>query len=216
MIPVTTHPHTPEIIFQDDYLLVLNKPHDMLCVPGRGTDKQDCLSSRVQKQFPEALIVHRLDMATSGLVMMARDTAMQRQLSQLFAQRQIDKQYQALIAGRLQQTQGEINLPIAADWPNRPRQKVDMQAGKTAITRYQVLDTTADEITRVVLTPLTGRTHQLRVHMLAIGHPILGDNLYAPAAVQQHSARLLLHATRLSFMHPITHAPLTLQCPVPF
>ena len=195
----------------DDTLLVLEKPAGLLCVPGRGLDKQDALSARAQALWPDALVVHRLDQATSGLMLMARGIEMQRALSQAFAERRVYKRYQAVIAGRLQapaasDSEGwsEITLPIAADWERRPLRVIDSAQGKPSVTRWRVLahDKRADT-TRVELEPVTGRTHQLRVHLAALGHPILGDALYADAATQARAPRLLLHACALGFAHPL-------------
>lgn len=196
-----------EIVYVDGDLIVLNKPAGLLSVPGRGDDKQDCLSARVQALYPDALIVHRLDMATSGLIVMARSPAVQRALSAQFAQRQVHKQYQAVVSGCVEQTDGTwrtIELPMGADWPNRPKQMIDHAHGKPSQTRLRVLHIDAQrQQTHVLLEPLTGRTHQLRVHCQAIGHPILGDALYANADVLVQSHRLLLHASVLVFEHPI-------------
>jgi tRNA pseudouridine32 synthase/23S rRNA pseudouridine746 synthase len=187
-----------ELLFADDYLLVAAKPAGLLSVPGRGPDKQDCLSIRVQSRFPDALVVHRLDMATSGLMLFARGALMQRTLSMMFQHRQIDKRYIAVCAGTLERPRGEIDLPIATDWPNRPRQRVDAEHGKPSLTRYRLLQQESDR-SRVELEPVTGRTHQLRLHLTSLGHPILGDALYGDI----HSApRLLLHASQLRFTHP--------------
>jgi tRNA pseudouridine32 synthase / 23S rRNA pseudouridine746 synthase len=196
------------LVYADESLVVVNKPAGLLAVPGRGADKADCVSLRVQRKYPDALIVHRLDQATSGLLMMARGLAMQRTLSLLFETRQVHKEYVAVVHGLLEQDAGSISLPLAADWPARPRQKVDHQQGKAALTHYQVLsrDTSACT-TRIVLEPITGRTHQLRVHMSAMGHPIVGDTLYGGATVLElqmplTSTRLLLHAQQLALAHP--------------
>jgi len=202
----------PEIIYSDPWLLVTNKPAGLLCVPGRGADKQDCLSARIQLEFPDTLIVHRLDMATSGLVIFARGAAMQRCLSAMFRDREVEKRYVAVVTGKLEPESGEINLPIGADWADRPLRKIDEELGKPSLTRYRVLARNADT-TRVVLEPVTGRTHQLRVHMAAIGCPILGDALYGDAA---GAPRLLLHALSLNFPHPVSRVPLNLVCPAPF
>jgi tRNA pseudouridine32 synthase/23S rRNA pseudouridine746 synthase len=211
-LPYTPPAHTGlEMMFQDDSLLVVNKPAGLLAVSGRGADKQDCLATRVQAEFPDALIVHRLDMATSGLLLFARGVAMQRALSGLFERREIEKCYVALVAGQL--TQGEIALPLSADWLNRPRQKVDFDHGKPALTRYQQVNyDQATDTSRVALAPITGRTHQLRVHLAALGHPILGDTLYAGRL----APRLYLHAETLGFVHPLTEKRLLLQSDVPF
>ncbi|MEO8013555.1 MAG: pseudouridine synthase [Polaromonas sp.] len=209
--------YTPlQIIHADDSLLVLNKPSGLLSVPGRGEDKQDCLSRRVQSLYPDALVVHRLDMATSGLMLMARGAAMQRAMNQLFERREVHKRYVALVDGRLAPAPtadgwGLIDLPIAVDWPRRPLRIIDA-AGKPSQTRWRSLafDEEAN-CTRVELEPITGRSHQLRVHLLALGHPILGDALYAPDTVQARSPRLLLHACALRLIHPATGALLSVE-----
>ena len=201
----------------DDACLVVVKPAGLLSVPGRGTHLQDCLSARVQAIYADALVVHRLDMATSGLLLFARGAAAQRSLSQAFAQREVHKRYVAVVHGRMAQDQGEIDLPLMADWPNRPMQKVDMARGKPSLTRYRVLAFDAEaNTTRVLLEPVTGRAHQLRVHLLAIGHPVLGDALYAPPAVLAMANRLLLHAESLAFRHPTNGSMIALTCDVPF
>src|ERR1035437_9847632 len=165
-----------ELIYCDASLLVVNKPAGLLSVPGRGADKQDCLSARIQREFSDALVVHRLDMATSGLMVFARSVEMQRRLSEMFRERAVGKRYVALVSGKLEPATGEVNLPIIADWPNRPLRKIDLIVGKPSLTRYRTLSF-IDGFVRVELEPVTGRTHQLRVHMAAIGHPILGDAL---------------------------------------
>lgn len=200
------------MVWQDDSLLVVNKPAGLLAVVGRGVDKQDCLATRVQAEFADALVVHRLDMATSGLLLFARGAVMQRQLSRLFQERAIEKRYVAHVAGYLADS-GEISLPLQADWLHRPKQKVDEEQGKPALTQYRRLDyDPTTNTSRVQLTPITGRTHQLRVHLAAIGHPILGDLLYDG----RPAPRLHLHAERLQFTHPLTGAQLDLQCGAPF
>lgn len=200
------------IVFADDALIVLDKPSGLLSVPGRGPANADCLSSRVQAQFADARIVHRLDMATSGLIAMARGASMERALSIAFQQRQVEKRYVAVVAGLLGPDAGEIDLPLITDWPNRPRQMVDATLGKPSLTRFRVLSRDASAGTsRVELTPLTGRSHQLRVHLMAIGHPILGDDLYAPEAARAASPRLLLHAAMLALPHPISGQTLQLE-----
>ena len=207
----------------DPHLLVVEKPAGLLAVPGRGDDKQDCLSARLQAQYPDALVVHRLDMATSGLMVFARSPAVQRLLGDAFADRAVHKEYEAVVQGLPTGTAADadgwhtIDLPLGADWPHRPMQKVDLDAGKPSTTRWQLLahDPRADTA-RLRLAPVTGRTHQLRVHLQAIGHPILGDALYAPAAVQAAAPRLLLHAALLAFAHPVTGAGVRVRSPVPF
>lgn len=196
------------VLYADEAMLVLDKPAGLLSVPGRGEDKQDCLSARVQARYPDALIVHRLDMATSGLMILAHGAAVQRTLNNAFANRQVDKRYIAVVDGRLDEppdTGGLIDLPILVDWPNRPLRKIDLEQGKPSMTRWRWLHyDTANDTTRIELEPVTGRSHQLRVHLLAIGHPILGDALYGSPRVQALSARLLLHAQSLELAHPVT------------
>lgn len=203
------------LIYLDEDLLVLDKPAGLLSVPGRGPNKQDCLSARVQARWPGALTVHRLDMATSGLLLMARSPHSQRQLSLAFETRQIHKHYVAVVHGQLQGgTQGLIDLPLAVDWPRRPLQKVDPLRGKPSQTRWQILEQTQNK-TRLLLRPLSGRTHQLRVHLQAIGHPIVGDALYGADAGPQ-APRLLLHASALVFTHPLSGQSLHIESPPPF
>lgn len=200
----------------DAHLLIVDKPAGLLAVPGRGADKQDCLARRVQTQWPDARIVHRLDQATSGLMLFARGAGSQRHLGRLFEQRRVDKRYVAVVAGCVAGDRGRIDLPIAVDWPNRPLRRTDA-GGQAALTRWRVLARdAAGDSSRLELDPETGRTHQLRVHLLAIGHPIIGDALYAPAALQARSPRLLLHASELAFTHPHTGQALHIVSPPPF
>lgn len=194
------------ILFSNDELVAVDKPAGLLSVPGRGPDKQDCAWSRVQLAVPEALVVHRLDQATSGLLLFARGPEAQRRLSRLFEQRQVQKQYLAEVWGEVADAEGEIDLPLAADWPNRPRQQVDLLHGRPSLTRWRRLSVHPGS-SRLLLEPLTGRAHQLRVHCLALGHPIVGDALYDPA---RPAPRLLLHAQRLEL------PGLTLESPCPF
>ena len=198
-----------ELIYEDSALLVVSKAPGLLSVPGRGPDKQDCLIHRVQAVYPEALSVHRLDMGTSGLIVVARGAAMHRELSMLFQERKVAKRYIAIVDGRLQANTGEISLPLICDWPNRPRQKVDHEIGKPSLTRYRLLNYDArTNSSRVELEPITGRSHQLRVHLAELGHPILGDELYGS---ESSAPRLLLHATMLSFPLPGTNETLTFE-----
>lgn len=196
--------------YVDDALLVLEKPAGLLSVPGLGPDKQDCLSARVQRHYADALIVHRLDMSTSGLMLMARGKAAQSILSRSFAERRVTKRYEALVEGVVPETAAawnDIDLPIALDWPNRPLRIVPAQGGKPSHTRWRVAGRPTPSTTRLELEPVTGRSHQLRVHLQAIGHPIVGDPLYGsdgPTA----AARLMLHATRIAFAHPATTEPM--------
>lgn len=197
-------PHTSiDILFEDEFLLVVNKPSGLLSVPGRGKEKQDCLITRIQKEYPTALIVHRLDMSTSGLMVIALGKEMERALSILFQNRKVDKKYIAVIDGEIKNKYGEINLPIITDWPNRPKQKVDFESGKKSKTFYTLISyDKKNDSSRVELIPITGRTHQLRIHLQSLNHAILGDELYAENEAVKKSERLLLHACRISFQHP--------------
>jgi tRNA pseudouridine32 synthase / 23S rRNA pseudouridine746 synthase len=206
-----------DILFQDDTLLVLNKPCGLLSVPGKGVDCQDSLATRVQAEYPEAKVVHRLDMSTSGIMLMACGKLSQSQLSKQFQQRQVQKIYIVVVDGKLELDNGEIDLPLITDWPNRPKQKVDLMHGKSSQTRYQVLQYNgADNTTRVRLEPVTGRSHQLRVHMQQLGHAIVGDRLYASKEIQNKADRLLLHAQSISFTHPVTMQAVSFDSPAPF
>ena len=208
-----------QALHEDDDVLVLCKPPGLLCVPGRGPDKQDCLSARAQQRWPGALIVHRLDQATSGLVLMARHADAQRRLSHAFAERLVHKRYQAVVQGRMQPDDAadptawqEINLPIAADWERRPLRVIDPVLGKPSLTRWRLRSYDApSDVSCIELEPVTGRTHQLRVHLAAVGHAILGDALYADAATQCRAPRLLLHASHLGFTHPVSGAAVALE-----
>ena len=208
------------VLHADEALLVLDKPAGLLSVPGRGEDKQDCLSARAQRRYPDALIVHRLDMATSGLMILARSSGAQRSLNDAFANRQVSKRYIAVVDGLLAAPADEwgvIDLPIRVDWPNRPRRVIDHEDGKPSSTRWRVLaHNLAEQTTRVELEPITGRSHQLRVHLLALGHAILGDALYANPRVQALSHRLLLHACSLELQHPVTDQTMRFFSPIPF
>lgn len=205
------------LLHQDQAVLVVDKPAGLLSVPGRGPDKADCAAARMQRQFPDALVVHRLDMGTSGLLVFARGPEAQRLLSRSFEARQTDKRYEALVWGLVESDEGQIDLPLICDWPNRPRQMVSHELGKPSTTRWRVLvrDTTLNQ-SRLALQPVTGRSHQLRVHLQALGHPILGDDLYAHSAARTAAPRLMLHACRLSLPHPVTGATLVVESDVPF
>lgn len=210
-------PGMPKVVFQDESFLVLDKPAGLLTVPGRGERHGDCLASRVQALHPSARIVHRLDLATSGLVVMAMGREMERCLSIAFQQRLVKKHYVAVVDGVLEKDQGVVDLPLLADWPNRPRQKVDLVLGKSAETHYFVLGRDAKANTsRVDLRPVTGRSHQLRVHMMAIGHSIIGDELYAHEAARDAAPRLLLHAAGLVIPHPLDGRPMSFVSKPPF
>ncbi len=214
---VYSPPQTPylELIYQDDSLTVWNKPAGLLSVPGRLPEHQDSLALRVLRVLPDAKVVHRLDMATSGLLLMPLGKAAQSELSRQFQQRTVEKSYQALVWGELAKPEGEIDLPMRCDWPNRPRQIIDHVQGKSALTRYRLLSY-ADGISCVALYPETGRSHQLRLHMQALGHPILGDRLYASTEALKASARLCLHAHQLTINHPQTGQRISFEAPVPF
>lgn len=229
-------------VYEDAHLVVLNKPSGLLCVPGKGPDKLDCLSSRAQEQWPDALVVHRLDQATSGLVVMARSLAVQRALGDAFAARKVDKRYMAVASGSPvpqpmpadtglltgMPQDGErwslIDLPLIADWERRPLQRVDHVIGKPSQTWWRAetgpqaaaLPAPPVGSTRLWLAPVTGRTHQLRLHLQAIGHPILGDSLYAAPEVQAMAPRLLLQAQHIAFMHPVTQVPVACTLPADF
>lgn len=189
----------------DSALLILDKPSGLLSVPAKPPGPADCLEARVRAAFPEALLIHRLDGDTSGVMVFARSRLAQRHLNWQFERRQVRKTYVARVAGTVAENEGTIDLPLIADWPNRPRQMVDFARGKPALTHLFVLShDAASDTTRVRLVPETGRSHQLRVHLQAIGHPILGDDLYAPPAILAQAPRLLLHASALGFQHPVS------------
>ena len=203
-------PEPPKVILRllhvDAGLLVVDKPAGLLSVPGRSAENRDCLITRLQALYPDALTVHRLDQVTSGLMMVARNAVVQRTLSQAFAERRVEKTYQAIVQGVMDADGGRIDLPLICDWPNRPRQKVDREAGKSAVTDWLVLERDAlRRRTRLELKPLTGRTHQLRLHLASIGHPIVGDVLYGAVPAE----RVMLHAAELAFAHPDTQERLT-------
>jgi tRNA pseudouridine32 synthase/23S rRNA pseudouridine746 synthase len=205
------------LVHVDRSLIVAGKPVRLLSVPGRGPDKQDCLIARLRREFPDALIVHRLDFDTSGLIVLARGEKMHRLLSLQFQERRVQKHYVAVVDGRPEESEGKIDLPLGVDWPNRPLHKVDFESGKPALTRYRVIDhDDARHASRLSLVPETGRTHQLRVHMLSLGHPILGDPLYAGEDVKNKADRLLLHAEYLAFPHPVTGKRLAFSSAPPF
>lgn len=218
-------PEGVALVYADDALLVFDKPAGLLSVPGRGPENADCLSARAQALWPDALVVHRLDMGTSGLLVMARGLKAQRTLSHAFAQRQVHKRYVAVVAGTPQPTQpddegwSEIDLPLIVDWPNRPKSKVDFTLGKPSRTLWRLHADPANAsipATRLELEPVTGRSHQLRVHLQAMGHPILGDELYADDTALAAAPRLLLHACFLDLPHPVSGERMQFTCPAPF
>ncbi len=206
----------PTILFQDNHLLLVNKPSGLLSVPGKHPANRDCLITRIQQDFPEARIVHRLDLDTSGIMVIALNAEVHRALNKIFAEREVKKEYEAIVFGKLPVESGEINLPLICDWPNRPKQKVCFEQGKKAHTNYIVIHSLEDKQTRLLLKPVTGRSHQLRVHLAAINHPILGCDFYAHEQALTIADRLLLHATRLTFTHPVTGDLIDKYSPCPF
>ena len=203
------------VLYEDEHLLAVTKPAGLLSVPGRHPANRDCLITRLQQDYPSARIVHRLDMATSGLMLIALNPESHRALSRLFEQRQIHKEYHAVVAGQVASHEGVIDLPLACDWPRRPRQHINFNHGKPAQTHYRRLDVTTRQ-SRLLLTPYTGRSHQLRVHCASLGHPILGCEFYADDAARAASSRLLLHASALHLPHPVSGEELSLRCEPPF
>ena len=201
------------VLHHDHEILVVDKPAGLLSVPGKLPGLEDCLMARVRGAFPEALLVHRLDRDTSGVIIFAVTPRAQRHLSRQFEQRRSEKRYIARVAGRLEGS-GTVDLPIATDMENRPRQKICHERGRAAQTGWEAIRF-EEGATRLALTPVTGRSHQLRVHMLALGHPILGDSLYAEGADRAHP-RLMLHAERLQLRHPDGGRVMTFRAPVPF
>ena len=203
------------LLYHDDDVIVVNKPSGLLSVPGKAPEHRDSLITRIQRVYPDARIVHRLDMATSGVMVVAQHKDSHRQLSRQFELRQTAKRYFARVAGVPAQSSGSVDLPLICDWPNRPKQKVDFESGKPALTHYKVVQQDATEAL-VALIPITGRSHQLRVHMLELGHPILGDRLYGTPSVIASAPRLQLHAETLSFTHPTSGIRMQLSAPLPF
>lgn len=203
------------VLYRDDDIIVLDKPSGLLSVPGKGEAHRDCVEARIRADHPEARIVHRLDMDTSGLLVMAMNGAAHRHLGLQFERRHVEKTYQARVWGEIATESGAIDLPLRCDWPNRPRQMVDPENGRPAHTRWRVLAQDG-MTTRLLLFPKTGRSHQLRVHMLALGHPILGDNLYAHERALEAADRLCLHAESLAFFHPSGGRRLAFHAKCPF
>lgn len=203
-----------EVLHHDHELVIVNKPSGLLSVPGKGAELADCLISRLQQIFPQALLVHRLDRDTSGVMVFALTPHAQRHLGMQFEKRQTRKTYVARVAGRMAQSAGEIDLPLIVDWPNRPKQKVCFETGKPAFTEWRLIKADDDE-SRLRLFPKTGRSHQLRVHLLAIGHPILGDPFYASGAAR-HFPRLMLHSEELRLRHPDGGKGMRFRAKTPF
>lgn len=206
------------ILYEDQDVLAVEKPPGLLTVPGLGPDNQDCLIHRLLASHPNSRIVHRLDMATSGIVLIPQNHGSLSELSRQFQQRTIKKRYQAIVDGIVEEDSGVIDLPLICDWPNRPKQKVCHEQGKPSRTKFHVLQRNHSEQpeSRVELLPITGRSHQLRVHMMALGHAIVGDYFYAEPSILNRSDRLLLHATRLQFSHPSSGELITVDSTAPF
>ncbi|WP_145577848.1 bifunctional tRNA pseudouridine(32) synthase/23S rRNA pseudouridine(746) synthase RluA [Yersinia mollaretii] len=204
------------ILYQDEHIMVVNKPSGLLSVPGRAPENKDSIMTRIQADYPTAESVHRLDMATSGVIIVALTKAAERELKRQFREREPKKSYLARVWGHLAQDEGLIDLPLICDWPNRPKQKVCYETGKSAQTEYHVLSRDADGSTRVKLSPITGRSHQLRVHMLAMGHPILGDGFYAHPEAKAMASRLQLHAQELCITHPEFGTVMHFKCEAEF
>jgi tRNA pseudouridine32 synthase/23S rRNA pseudouridine746 synthase len=207
-------PGDPQVIHADAEVIIVNKPEGLLSVPGKGAEKADCLIARLARMFPRVLLVHRLDTDTSGVMVFARTSAAQVALAGQFERRETGKDYVARVWGVVAGDAGTVDLPLTVDWPNRPRQHVNHETGRPAVTDWQVMARGTGE-TRMRLMPRTGRSHQLRVHMAEIGHPILGDPLYAHPEAAAHP-RLMLHAERLAFRHPGKGVPVSYTAPAPF
>jgi|TARA_R110002072_G_scaffold1815_6_gene15296 tRNA pseudouridine32 synthase/23S rRNA pseudouridine746 synthase len=211
-------PHSKEeitILYEDSDLLLVRKPDLLLSIPGRHPLNKDCMITRLQQRYPTASIVHRLDLDTSGIMVVPLNKPTHAHISRQFQQREVNKAYHAIVYGVLASDEGEVNLPIASDWENRPRQMICQQRGKSALTHFEVLER-FDDRTRLLLKPFTGRTHQLRIHMRELGHPILGCDMYAHETALGMAPRLMLHATILEFTHPSTGQWLRGECPADF
>ena len=205
-----------DILYEDDDLLFVDKPANLLSVPGKGPAGDYCLSTILQKSYDNLKVVHRLDMATSGLMLFTKNYATQKVINAQFEQRHVDKSYIAVVDGKIDAS-GSIDLPLMTDWPNRPKQKVCHQQGRKSLTYYQPITYNKENnSTRLLLLPKTGRSHQLRVHLMAIGHAILGDEFYADASTFEKSDRLLLHAQSLKLSHPVTGQELSISSEAPF
>ncbi len=217
-----------EFVYRDDHIAVMNKQHGLLSVPGKALEHKDSLHYRITRTLPNASVVHRLDMATSGLIVFALHKEAHRDISKQFENREVKKTYSALVSGAISLPHGSLNFPLRCDWPNRPKQMVDYEKGKKALTHYKVLKNhpvnqkyinqsengSQPCFTTVELSPVTGRSHQLRVHLKEIGHPILGDRLYADEVALHMASRLCLHATQLSFLHPNTRQHVSFTSPL--
>ena len=209
-------PKTPlDILYIDEDVLVVNKPSGLLTVPGKELKHHDSLELRVKIEYPNSFLVHRLDMDTSGVIIFALSKSTQRSLNLQFEKRIVKKLYEARVFGNIKEDNGFIDLPLIVDWPNRPLQKIDAKEGKSALTHWQVLDREGD-VTRVALMPETGRTHQLRVHMMSLGHTILGDRFYGNVAEINLANELQLHAKDLMIHHPKNGKKIIFKAPLPF
>ena len=205
-----------DLVYRDDYIAVVNKPSGLLSVPGNQPQYYDSAMSRGKEKYGFCEPAHRLDMATSGILLFALSKAADRELKRQFREREPKKYYQALVWGHVEHDHGVVELPLICDWENRPRQKICFERGKRAVTFYDVLQRYPNNTTRVKLTPITGRSHQLRLHMLALGHPILGDKFYAHPQAKALSPRLCLHAESLQIQHPISGETMEFTAPVGF
>jgi tRNA pseudouridine32 synthase/23S rRNA pseudouridine746 synthase len=211
-------PHSTEeiaILYEDSDLLLVRKPDLLLSIPGRHPLNKDCLITRLQQQYPTASIVHRLDLDTSGIMVIPLNKPTHAHISRQFQLREVKKSYHAIVVGVVELNEGEVDLPIASDWENRPRQMICHERGKSALTRFEVLQRDTDR-TRVLLKPVTGRSHQLRIHMRELDHPILGCDMYAHEIALGMADRLMLHASTLAFQHPSTGEWLRGKCPPDF
>ena len=205
------------ILYSDETMLVIDKPAGLLSQPGRRPEKWDSVMTRINAHYPEAVAVHRLDEPTSGLMMVPINKAMGGGLSKSFRERLVNKRYEAIVTGVMEKDEGSVDFPLMADWPNRPRQKIDFENGRASLTHYRVIERNLkDNWTRVDLEPYTGRSHQLRMHLMALGHAILGDPLYADPETLSKAPRMLLHAKHLDLDHPLTGHKLVFDSPVPF
>jgi len=217
-LPPYLVPHSRDLIrvlYEDDLLLIVDKPHLLLSVPGRHPLNKDSLITRLASRFPGVAAVHRLDLDTSGLLVVPKTREALSTLGRHFQERQVNKVYHALVWGNVEHNEGQIDFPLIADWENRPRQKVCVKTGKPSLTQYEVIDRRG-ETTLLKLIPVTGRSHQLRLHLREIGHPILGCDMYAHDTALQASPRLLLHASALQLCHPTTGTSLSAFSPIPF
>ena len=217
-LPPYLVPHSQDyirILYADDSLLIVDKPHLLLRVPGRHRLNRDCLLSRLEQRFPGVAAAHRLDLDTSGLLVVPRNKSTLIAMNKQFQDRAVLKTYRALVYGQVKDDEGQIDLPITGDWHNRPRQKICTKTGKPSLTHYRVLDRQSNS-SLLELKPVTGRSHQLRIHLMALGHPIMGCDLYAHQEALSAAPRLLLHANQLTFKHPLTQGLLRAYSPAPF